>query len=132
MIEREFSIPAAEGDKAPGRLTITAAMGTVDQNIQRWLGQFTQPDGSRTAERAKIKEMKLGDNLAHYVDVSGTYRDQAGPAAPAVMRNDYRLLGAILPTKDYGQYFFKFYGPRRTITQHEKSFQEMVEAIEVR
>ena len=48
MIETEFSIPAAEGDATPGRMTVMGAGGSVQANIDRWYGQFTQPDGSDT------------------------------------------------------------------------------------
>ena len=51
MIEREFSISPAEGDEAAGRLTVMCAMGTVEQNVQRWIGQFGQSDGTPTNKR---------------------------------------------------------------------------------
>ncbi len=50
IVEHEFAIPAAEGDKADGRFTIMAAGGSVDANIDRWYAQFSQPDGGSTKE----------------------------------------------------------------------------------
>src|SRR5689334_612285 len=48
IIEVEFEAPAAKGDEIAGRLTIMGAGGDVKQNIDRWYGQFLQPDGSDT------------------------------------------------------------------------------------
>src|SRR5450432_3402808 len=48
MVEHEFAIPASKGDSADGRLTVMAAGGGIDANIDRWYGQFTQPDGAST------------------------------------------------------------------------------------
>ena len=66
----------------------------------------------------------------HLVDISGTFKDQRGPAAPAVERPKYRMLAAIVATKSAGQYFIKFYGPERTVTEHEKGFLSMIDGME--
>ena len=108
-----------------------AAMGSVEQNLARWQGQFQQPDGKPTKDRTKSKQIKVGQLEVQFVDISGTYLDRPGPFAPAVSREKYRMLAAILPTKKYGQYFFKLYGPQTTIAQSEKDFQEMIESFEV-
>ncbi len=128
IIAYEFAAPAAEGDKTDGRFTVMAAGGTIEQNIERWYGQFTQPDGSQTADKAKSDKKTIAGQTVHVVDVSGTYKDQAGPFAPAVMREDYRMLAAIIETKQ-GNVFLKFYGPKKTIAEHEKAFQEMVGSL---
>jgi hypothetical protein len=60
--------------------------------------------------------------------MAGTYKDQRGPFAPAVNRKDYRMLAAIIET-DEGNLFLKFYGPKRTIAEHEKAFRKMVEEM---
>lgn len=53
IIEHEFSVPAAEGDENPGRMTIMAAGGSVDDNVARWVAQFKQPDGGATKNAAE-------------------------------------------------------------------------------
>ncbi len=130
IVEHEFAIPAAKGDAADGRLTLMAAGGGVEANIARWYGQFTQPDGGSTSERAKVKEFKVAGQDVHLVDISGTFKDQRGPAAPAVERPKYRMLGAIVPTANAGTYFIKFYGPERTVADNEKAFVTMLESLE--
>ena len=62
-------------------MTIMGAGGSVEANIDRWIGQFTQPDGSDTKKAAKIEQKKIGGQEVHLVDVAGTYKDQRGPFA---------------------------------------------------
>jgi hypothetical protein len=130
IVEHEFAIPAAAGDKTDGRLTVMAAGGGVEANIDRWYGQFTQPDGGNTRERAKVKNIKVAGQEVHLVDISGTFRDQRGPAAPAVEQPKYRMLAAIIATNGMGNYFIKFYGPERTVADNEKAFLTMIEGLE--
>ncbi len=132
IVEHEFAIPAAKGDKADGRLTIMAASGGVQPNIDRWYGQFTQPDGGSTRERAKVTKSKIAGQEVHLVDLSGTYKDQRGPVAPAVERPNYRMLAAIVTGKSGPDYFFKLYGPERTIAENEKAFVAMIEGLEAK
>lgn len=130
IVEHELAIPASRPDTTDGRLTVMAAGGGVQANIDRWLGQFTQPDGAATRDRAKIRKINVAGEEVHLVDVSGTYKDQAGPMAPAVERPGYRMLGAIIATGNLGEYFVKFYGPQRTIGDHERAFVTMIEGLE--
>ena len=69
------------------------------------------------------------------IDLSGTYKDSpAGPFAggKTINRDNYRMLGAIIQTKDRGNYFLKLYGPKATIDENEKGFQEMVKSLKVK
>jgi hypothetical protein len=128
IIAYEFAAPAAKEDKADGRMTVMSAGGSVEDNIERWYTQFTQEDGGDTKKRAKTEKIRVAGHTVHLVDISGTYKDQRGPMAPAVSRKDYRMLAAIVETKE-GNFFVKLYGPQRTIAQHEKAFREMIEGI---
>ena len=115
IVQFEFSIPAAEGDEKPGRLTIMAAGGSIDANIARWVGQFRSADGKPLADDAKkVERKKVSDLDVHVVDLSGSYQDKARPFGPGVNRPDYRMLAAIVPTKGHGVWFIKSYGPRET------------------
>lgn len=130
IIEHEFEVPAPKDDKKgrPARLTVMGAGGKVKENIQRWLDQFVQPDGSSTEEQATIEKLTIADQTVHFVDVAGTYVDpfsQAGPQA------DYRLLGAIIETKR-GNYFVKLVGPAKTMAAHEQAFKDMINGLEAK
>lgn len=130
IVEHEFAVPAAKGDETEGRMTIMGAGGSVDDNINRWYGQFTQPDGGSTKDRAKVEKITAAGEAVHLVDISGTFRDQRGPFAPAVERSNYRMLAAIITTKDAGNYFVKFYGPQKTIAENAQPFRRMIEGLQ--
>ena len=123
IIEAEFSIPKVEGDAADGRLTVMASGGGVKANIDRWKGQFSK------TEKSSVEKMKVGDFEVHIVDISGTFKDQRGPFAPATMRKDYRMMGAIIVMEDGPDYFAKLYGPQKTIEKNAKAFTEFVKTF---
>jgi hypothetical protein len=102
------------------------AGGGVKANIDRWKGQFTNLATDKTEEK------KVAGQEVHIVDLAGTFRDQRGPFAPAEIKEDYRMLGAIIVTEKHGDYFIKFYGPKKTITENEKKFHEMVDSLKVK
>ena len=131
IVETEFQIPG-DGDATTGRLTVMGAGGTVSANIERWRGQFTQPDGSDTKDRTSEKSIKIAGCSITLVDIPGTYRDMpGGPFAggQAIQRPNYRMLAAIIQTPQSGNYFLKFYGPAATVSKHAEGFQKMIEGL---
>jgi hypothetical protein len=132
IVEHEFAVPVAEGDSIEGRFTVMGAGGGVEANIDRWLGQFTQPDGSSTKEKAKIQKMQVNGVEVHFVDIGGNFKDQPGPFAPAVTRENYRMLGAIIVTEKSGMHFLKLYGPKATIGGQEQAFKDMLNGLKVK
>jgi hypothetical protein len=134
IVETEFSIPAEEGDAQPGRMTVMGAGGGVQANVDRWYGQFTQPDGSATKDKASTKTLKLAGCTVTLVDVAGTYKDTpGGPFAggKTIDRPEYRMLAAIVEPEDTnkGSYFLKFYGPAKTVAKHSDGFRTMIEGM---
>ena len=63
-------------DTEDGRLTIMGAGGSIEANIDRWYGQFKQPDGSSTKDKAKVSKSKVAGQTVHMVDISGTFKTQ--------------------------------------------------------
>lgn len=132
IVDFEFSIPAVEDDENDGRVTVMGAGGSVDANVGRWVTQFVQPDRTATSERTIREERKIADQTVHLVDITGDFKDQPrGPFGPTVIREKYRMLGAIIVTDKLGQYFVKAYGPRRTIAENEEAFKKLVESLKV-
>jgi hypothetical protein len=136
IVETEFAIPS-EGAGAdgmplpPGRMTVMGAGGSVEQNIDRWYGQFIQPDGSSTKDKASTKKLKVAGRDVTLVDIPGTYKDSpGGPFAggKTIERPGYRMLAAIIESPD-GNYFLKFYGPAATVDAHAAGFRTMVEGM---
>lgn len=134
IIEHEFTIPSGEEDEkdnkdAAGRLTVMPAGGSIEANIERWFGQFKQPDNKPTKDRAKTEKTKIDGITVHLVDVTGTFLDRRGPFAPAEEKERYRMLAAILETEGAGNYFIKLTGPERTIAHNEKHFRSFVKSL---
>jgi hypothetical protein len=133
IVEAEFAVPPAKGDETPGRLTAMGAGGTVEQNVDRWVKQFVGPGGA--PPKPQRDKATVGGAEIEVVDLSGTYKDSpGGPFAGGkeIMRENYRMLGAIIQTKDRGSYFLKLYGPKATIDENEKGFQELVKSLKVK
>jgi hypothetical protein len=131
IVETEFEIPGA-GDAAAGRMTVMGAGGTVEANIDRWCGQFSQPDGSDTKDKTSTKTLKVAGCTVTLVDIPGTYKDMpGGPFAggKTIERPDYRMLAAIIESPEAGSYFLKLYGPAATIAQHADGFRKMIEGL---
>ena len=132
IIAYEFSVAPAEGDEQPGRLTIMSAGGTLDANLDRWYGQFSQPDGSSTRDRAKVEKKSIAGHDVHFVNIAGTYDDKPAPfSQQGVARPNYRMLGAIVALPE-GNVYFKFYGPRQTIADKQEAFRKMIEELKQR
>lgn len=132
FIEAEYSIPPVQGDENPGRLTATGAGGSVEDNVKRWADQFAGEGG---AAKPKVDKLTVGGAEIQLVDLAGTYKDSPGgpfASGKTVMRNNYRMLGAIIQTKDKGNYFLKLYGPKATIDENEKPFHEMVKSLKMK
>ena len=131
IIEHEFSLPAAEGDTAGVRVTMMSAGGSIQANIDRWIGQFSQPDGTATRDRAQVSEQAMAGQTVHKVDVAGTFQDQpGGPFGPKVDRPGYRMLAAIIATQKGGNYFIKFYGPAKSVAESEASFESLLSSLQ--
>lgn len=135
IVEHEFAAPPAEGDEAAARITLMRAGGGVEANIQRWIGQFVQPDGGASADKTKQEKSEVSGAVVHVVDISGTYKDRQGggpfSGGREVRREKYRMLGAIIATENSGHYFIKVIGPAKTVAANEKPFREMLKGLKV-
>jgi hypothetical protein len=127
QIDAEFAVPAVEGDDEDGRVTMMAAGGSVDDNLQRWFGMFKQPDGSKTEDAANVEEKTIAGKTVHLVDVAGKYK--APPFEGGGEKPDYRMLAAIVEM-GATNYFVKFYGPAKTVAENEDGFRAMIEGME--
>ena len=128
LIQNEFTIPAAEGDKADARATVMLAGGSVEANIDRWYAQFTQPDGSATRDKAQVEKKQIAGREVHLVDMAGTYRD-ARPMGPATERPGYRMLAAVIPVGQGRHCFVKLYGPEKTVAAQAAAFRKMIDGL---
>lgn len=102
--------------------------GSVDANMTRWIGQFTQPDGKET--QAKRSERTVKGIDVSLVEAQGTFSGgMAMPGAPqpaAIM--DAMLLAGIAKGPG-GPVFFKLVGPRASVEAARGAFDGLIESL---
>jgi len=128
-----YSIPHAAGDADNAECGVyyfgQGQGGSVDANLDRWIGQFTQADGKPSKSTAKVDKRSVHGLKVTSVDVSGAYTGMGGPNAPGgTPKAGYRLLGAIVEGPQ-GSVFFKFAGPAKTVAQNQGAFEKMLDSI---
>jgi hypothetical protein len=125
-----YIAPAAKGDSEGGECAVfTNIGGGVQANIDRWIGQFEQPDGSSSEAKAKQEKETINGFAVTMVDLTGIFTG-AGMAMgqPSTRKPNYRLLGAIVEGAS-GEVFFKLTGPAKTIAAAQSDFQAMLKSI---
>lgn len=102
--------------------------GGVKANMDRWIGQFTQADGSESASIAKIEEKTQSGFKITTIALEGMYGASMGPNAPKSQAKEMAMLGAIIESSD-GPYYFKLVGPKQTIKSKEAEFKKSIMSI---
>ena len=122
-----YDVPAAPGDSAGAECAVfyfgSKQGGGVDDNIDRWVGQFDHPSqpvrSSRSVNGFDVKR----------VEVEGAYLAPAGPMMQSTgAKPGYMLLGAIVKGPN-GLVFFKLTGPEKTIRHVSRAFDGMLASI---
>lgn len=118
------------------RITVSSSRGSLDANLERWYGQFIQPDGKSSKDAAKVEKFDVAGQSVHFVDLTGTYQESmgGGPFAPGkiVKREDYQMLGAIVVTKAGDQYFIKMTGPKDVCSKLSEGFKKMLKEMQAK
>lgn len=100
--------------------------GSVQANLDRWIGQFQHPP-----QPAKIQHLTIHGMKVTTVDVSGAYTGMGGPmASGGAPKPGFRLLGAIAEGPE-GSVFFKFTGPVKIVSTQAAAFDKMVQSLQV-
>lgn len=106
--------------------------GSVQDNMDRWVGQFTQPDGKPSKDAAKIEKATFGGQSATLVTVAGRYTAMSmGGAGDPVDKADQALLGAIVESPK-GPYYFKLVGAKKTVEAHAARFRALLGSLKLR
>lgn len=129
-----YSVPAETGDPEAGECAVfyfgPNEGGGVQANIDRWIGQMKQPDGSSSATKAKTQKLD-GSVPITLVDLTGTYLSSSGPMMQvSAEKPGFRMMGAIVQGPQ-GAVFFKFTGPEKTVGANAPKFLAMVQGAMV-
>ncbi len=129
-----FQLPAKPGAEAALVVYYFGpnGAGSVDDNLDRWFGQFVQPDGKKSRDVAKIEKTKFAGQDATYVSLTGRFVAAAMPGATeAVDKQDQALLAAIVDSPA-GPYYFKLVGAKSTIDASAAAFRTMLGSLKLR
>jgi hypothetical protein len=106
----------------------TGGAGGAQANLDRWLGQFEQSDGSKSADKAKIEKKEIAGMPVTTVEVTGRYVASMTPGASEKRDNpDFMMLAAIVETSG-GPYYYKLVGPKDTVSASRKDFRGFIES----
>jgi hypothetical protein len=130
----EWTLPKAPVDAEDALVTLYffgATMGgNAQANIDRWIGQFSQPDGksSKGASKTSMGSTNSGLKISS-VDVSGTYVAEVTPGATEHFNKPgWRQIAALIETPG-GPYFVKVVGPAATLAKWESSVTAFIKSI---
>ncbi len=121
-----YTIPGAPGSEN-GECAVfffgTGQGGGVEENLQRWVGQFED------AGKPVKSEKTIGGMKAHLISVSGTYLSPSGPMMQSQGKKaGWSLSGAIVEAPE-GNVFFKCVGPKATIQKAQPEIDELLKSV---
>ena len=103
--------------------------GGVDANLDRWFGQFEQPDGSSTRDQATITERSVNGLELTIADMRGTF---VAPVRPGVRershRPGHRMIAAVVEGGS-GPWYIRVLGPEATITKWKASVDAFLSSL---
>jgi len=117
-----YRIPRAPGDATDADLSIARAGGSVDANVERWIGQFdvaSQATARRTARKVGLLDVVV-------VDVRGTYL--GGMGMDHRSQPGWMLLGAIVATPGM-PVFIKLTGPEKSVAAARREFDGFIDGL---
>ena len=96
--------------------------GTVDANIDRWIGQM------ETQDRPKPETLEIDGYKVTWIDVRGTLKPSTMGTGPSTAQANARLLGAVVEGPG-GPWFFKATGPEATMAPARDAFVAMLKSV---
>ena len=131
----EFTLPHVPGDAEDATVTVYffgGQGGTVQANLDRWIGQMAQPDGKASKDVAATSTLKTKSGLAvTMVDVSGTYVAEVTPGSKDKFNKPgFRQRAAVVETPG-GPHFVKLIGPAKTVAKWDDSFLAFVKSLRI-
>jgi hypothetical protein len=121
----QYALARAPGDAEDGELIVYyfgGQGGSVQANLDRWLGQMEQPDGRPTKAVASTSTFAANGLKVTVLDVSGRYVAETAPGATTRHNKPgFRMKAAVIETP-VGPYFIKLTGPAKTVERWDASF----------
>lgn len=128
----QASIPPVEGDTQAAEVAFfTPIGGSIQDNINRWMGQFTQPDGSPSSSKATTEDIQGEGHAFKLVALTGTMLPSSMPGMPQQgEKTGWMMLGSIIETPG-GVWYIKATGPEKTLGQARDGFVELCKSLRI-
>lgn len=127
----QYSLPGQDGIEAAELAIFFNIGGSVEANLQRWNGQFSQPDGRSTSDVAETNKVTVGNLEVTVTYVTGTFLASAAMGGgPTTNLTGHAMLAAMVETSQ-GPWQFKATGPEVTLNFWRESFDEFVRSFTV-
>ncbi len=131
----QYKLPKAPTDSEDASLVLyyfgQGQGGSAAANVERWVGQMKQADGSAATD-AKEEHFEVNGLKVTTVDVSGTYVAETAPGSGTFFNKaGYRLRAAVIETPK-GSYYAKLVGPEKTVAQWNESFLSYLKSFELK
>lgn len=131
-----YNVPHSGNDKEDPEVSIlfygTGALGDPEKNFSEWFAEF---DGD-VGKSAKRESFEVHGWKVETVEVAGTYKVALGPkigpkkkAPMQMVKEGWRLLGAVIKTPDRGNWFIKLVGPEDTVQSARSGLRSMIESV---
>ena len=129
----DFTLPKVASDAEDATVTVYyfgAQGGSIQANIDRWVGQLAQPDGRASKDVAKTTTLESKSGLKiTLLDVSGTYVAEVTPgSAEHFNKPGFRQLAAVVDTPN-GPHFVKVVGPAATVAKWEAAVVSFLKSL---
>jgi hypothetical protein len=125
----EFVLAGKDGAAGNAEIVLSyfgGSGGSVDANIQRWLGQMLQPDGRASADVAVRETRTINGLNVSLLDVTGTDVAEVRPGATEKHNSPgYRMRTAVVETAR-GPYYLKLVGPAATVGAWNASVDQFI------
>jgi hypothetical protein len=131
----QYRLPRAEGDSADATLVVfyfgQGQGGSVEANLDRWIGQVQQPDGSSSKSKAKIDNTTINRMPVTLLDVTGNYTESmtGGGGGGQQIQGLARMRAAVIETAK-GAYYIKLVGPEKTVNRQDANFMGFIKSAE--
>lgn len=130
-----YAVPKVGNDTEDAELLVlfygTGSGGDRDKVWDEWFAQF-DGDAKAEAQRGSFEASGMAVETFEHL---GTYKLNMGPRRPGMkkspvqmVKKDFRMIGAVVRTKDRGNWFFRLVGPNETVLAAKDGFRQMLES----
>lgn len=128
----QYRLPRAGEDDEDATLVVYffgGQGGSKEANLERWTGQFEQPDGGASSSVLETSERTVNGMPVTEVALSGTYVAETSPGSGTRYRKEHwRMLAAIVEAPR-GPHYVKVTGPEATVRRWEASYRAFVSEL---